>query len=315
MAELRQKAVWWLQYAALRFVQMVLGCFPIDLNLATARLAGAILYRLDARHRKIALANLRAAFPEAPDPALRRVARRSFQHMIMVGAEVLQMNRLTQFNAFFKHFELGEGMQEYFALLSENRPCLVVGGHFGNWELGAYCMAAMGYPTVSVGRPLDNPLLDKHIRRLREAAGQAILSKFGMTELAMSHLERGMRLAFPADQDAGRRGFFVPFFGRKASVYKSIAYLALEQQAPIIVGGAYRLGDRFRYRGVVTDVIDPADYERGLDGAVAITARFTAALERLVRMAPDQYLWVHRRWKTRPPEERRAAKEAAAEAS
>ncbi|HUU32383.1 MAG TPA: lipid A biosynthesis acyltransferase, partial [Phycisphaerae bacterium] len=106
------------------------------------------------------------------------------------------------------------------------------------------------------------------------------------------------------------------FFGRKASAYKSIAYLALEENVPIFVGGAYRTLDRpayrtgrFHYRIVMIDAIYPDAYPRSLDGAMAITQRYTAALERLVRLAPDQYLWVHRRWKTRPPLERSAAAE------
>jgi KDO2-lipid IV(A) lauroyltransferase len=98
----------------------------------------------------------------------------------------------------------------------------------------------------------------------------------------------------------------VDFFGRKASAYKSIAYLALETGAPIIVSGTYRVGPPVRYRSHITDIIDPAEYENSLDGATAITQRYTSSLERLVRHAPGQYLWIHRRWKTRPREEREA---------
>jgi KDO2-lipid IV(A) lauroyltransferase len=82
----------------------------------------------------------------------------------------------------------------------------------------------------------------------------------------------------------------------------------MEENVRIFVGGAYRVGPGFKYRLVVTDVIDPADFPRGLDGAVAITERYTAGIEKAVRLAPEQYLWVHRRWKTRPPEERKAAR-------
>jgi KDO2-lipid IV(A) lauroyltransferase len=307
VAYLRQQLVWAGQYAALRVVEMLLQCFPIDANLATARWVGRLLYLVDRRHRRVAIANLRASFPGASPRAIRHMARRSFEHMIMVGVEFLCLTRLMQFNSYFRHIELGLNLDRFIDLVSSNRPCLIVGGHFGNWEMSAYGMAAMGFPTTSVGRPLDNPYLDRHVKKIREFSGQRILSKYGMTPEAFEHLEAGTRLAFPADQDAGRRGFFVEYFGRKASVYKSIAYLALESGAPIVVGGAYRTGPRFHYRGVVTDIIDPAEYEKGLDGAMAITQRFTSALERLVRMAPDQYLWVHRRWKTRPPEERQAA--------
>jgi len=304
MATWRKRAIWFLQYAALRLVETALQCFPINANLATARLVGDLLYRLDGRHRRRAIRNLRASFPGLPDETARRLARRSCQHLVMVGAEVLCMPRLMHFNAFFRYVDI-RGCLSSLPYVAGERPCLLISGHFGNWEMVGYAMAAMNLPITSVARPLDNPYLNTYIQRLRERSGQKILLKFGVTEEALAELEKGRPLGFIADQDAGRRGFFVDFFGRKASAYKSIAYLAMEQNVPIVVGGAYRVGKTFQYRIVMTDVIHPEAYPRGVDGAMAITQRYTSAIERLVRLAPDQYLWVHRRWKTRPPEERK----------
>jgi len=304
MTTWRQHLIWYLQYAALRLVEMALQCFPIETNLRTARLAGDLLYRLDKKHRERALENLRASFPGASEAALRRTARRSCEHLVMVGAEVLCLPRLMQFNRFLDYVDISQCLPS-FQRVAGGQPALLVTGHFGNWEMVGYAMAAMGFPPTSVARPLDNPYLNEYILRLRERTGQKILFKEGMTAEALADLRRGRPLGFIADQDAGRRGFFVDFFGRKASAYKSIAYLAMEENVPLFVGGAYRLGNRFRYRLVMVDAIDPADYPKSLDGALAITQRYTAAIERTVRLAPDQYLWVHRRWKTRPPEERK----------
>jgi Kdo2-lipid IVA lauroyltransferase/acyltransferase len=302
----RQKATWLFQYVTLRLVEMGLQCFPINLNLRTARLGGDLLYWLDKRHRKVALSNLRASFPEASEAQLRRMARRSCQHLVMVGTEVLCLPRLMQFNQFLENLDFSQ-CTEHFHYIASRKPVIMVTGHFGNWEMVGFSMSAMGFPPTSIARPLDNPYLNTHILRLREKTGQKILFKEGMTEEALAELRSGRPLGLIADQDAGRRGFFVDFFGRKASAYKSIAYLALEQNVPIFVGGAFRTGPGFRYKLVVTDRIDPNDYPKGLDGAIAITARYTAGIEKVVRMAPDQYMWVHRRWKTRPPEERKAA--------
>jgi len=307
MASLIQRFVWRLQYTALRLAEMGLQCFPMETNLRTARLAGRLLYRLDRKHRDRAHENLRASFPGMSQEAVEWFARRSCEHLIMLGAEVLCMPRLMQFNRFLDILDISQALP-YFQELAEKRRAILVTGHFGNWELVGYAMSAMGFPLTSVARPLDNPLLNRHILRLRERSGQHIILKKGMAEEAVAALHRGRTLAFIADQDAGRRGFFVDFFGRKASAYKSIAYLAMEENAVIYVGGAYRTGPGFRYRLIVMDRIDPADYPKGVDSAMAITARYTAGLERTVRFAPDQYLWVHRRWKTRPPEERTAAR-------
>jgi KDO2-lipid IV(A) lauroyltransferase len=306
MGALLQKAIWFLQYAALRLVEMLLQCFPIEWNLTTARLAGDLLYWLDRKHRDRAIENLRASYPGAREETLRRVARRSCEHLIMVGAEVLCLPRLMQFNRFLEYVDISQCLKS-FQYIAGGRPAILVTGHFGNWEMVGYSMAAMGFPATGIARPLDNPYLNAYILRLRERTGQKILFKEGMTEEALADLRRGRPLGFIADQDAGRRGFFVDFFGRKASAYKSIAYLAMEENIPIFVGGAYRDGPGFHYRLVMTDRIDPADYPRGLDGAIAITQRYTAGIEKTVRLAPDQYLWVHRRWKTRPPEERKVS--------
>jgi len=307
MDNLIQKVIWRLQYVALRLVEMILQCFPIDANLETARFAGRLLYLLDRRHRKQAIENLRASFPGTDEATLRRMARRSCEHLIMVGAETLCMPRLMQFNSFLRHVDI-EGCTDSFQYVAGKRPCILVTGHFGNWEMVGYAMAAMGFPPTSVARPLDNPYLNDYVLRLRERTGQKILFKEGMTDLVLARLRQGVPIGFIADQDAGRRGFFVDFFGRKASAYKSIAYLAISENVPIFVGGAYRVGDRFHYRIVMTDAIYPEEFAPGLDGAVELTQRYTAAIEKLVRLAPDQYLWVHRRWKTRPPEERQDAK-------
>lgn len=305
MVSLRQRIVWIAQYVALRLVEAALQCFPIEANLKTARLAGDLLYWLDKTHRDRALENLRASFPGESEERLRRIARRSCQHLVMVGAEVLCMPRLMTFNKFLEYVDIS-GCVDFVREVLHGRPAILVTGHLGNWEIIGYAMAAMGFPPVSVARPLDNPYLNRHILGLRQRTGQRILLKQGMTEEALAAVRQGRLLGFIADQDAGRRGFFVDFFGRKASAYKSIAYLAMEENVTIYVGGVIRERGRFRYRAVVTDVIRPDEYPRGLDGAMAITARYTAGIEKAVRLAPDQYLWVHRRWKTRPPEERRA---------
>jgi KDO2-lipid IV(A) lauroyltransferase len=308
-----QKLVWWLQYVALRAVEMLLQCFPIEDNLKAASMVGDLMYFLDRKHRERALKNLRASFPAASDAELRRIARKSCEHLIMVGAETLCMPRLMQFNKYLDYIDIS-GCIEPFQYVAAGNPAILVTGHFGNWEMMGFSMAAMGFPPTAVARPLDNPYLNDYIMGLRQRTGLKILFKEGMTDEAMADLRRGRPLGLIADQDAGRRGFFVDFFGRKASAYKSIAYLAMEENIPIFVGGVYRVGPGFRYRIEMTDRIMPGDYPKDIDGAVAITQRYTTGIEKVVRIAPEQYLWVHRRWKTRPPEERKAAAEAKAKA-
>jgi KDO2-lipid IV(A) lauroyltransferase len=120
-------------------------------------------------------------------------------------------------------------------------------------------------------------------------------------------MEQHGTVAFVADQNAGTKGMFVDFFGRKASTYKSIGLLAMEYEVPIIVGYARRVDDRFRFRVGSTDIIWPKDWKSRDDPLRYITQRYTSAIEAFVRDDPGQYLWVHRRWKTRPKGEKAEA--------
>jgi KDO2-lipid IV(A) lauroyltransferase len=179
-----------------------------------------------------------------------------------------------------------------------------VTGHFGNWELLGCAMAAIGYPLTALARPLDNPLLNRWLLGVREARGMKILTKWGATpELQETIRQRG-RLGFIADQNAGDGGLFVPFFGRLASSYKSIALLAMRYKVPVVAGHAQRINDGFEYDLGFTDVIWPNDWADQPDPLFYITARYNRAIETMVRRDPGQYLWIHRRWKSRPAHER-----------
>src|SRR5438093_1250490 len=169
------------------------------------------------------------------------------------------------------------------------RPVLSVTGHFGNWEMAGYALGLLGFRSSAVARRLDNPHLDRFLARFRQGTGQTILDKNTDYLRIQQTLATGGALAMLADQDAGQRGLFVDFFGRPASTFKSIALLALEYNALLAVIGVPKVATPMRYQVVCEEVIDPADYARRPDAAKAITQRYTAALERLVRRHPGQY--------------------------
>jgi KDO2-lipid IV(A) lauroyltransferase len=189
-------------------------------------------------------------------------------------------------------------------LVLSGRPLLLVTGHFGNWEIGGYVLGLVGLTTHAVARPLDNPYLDDFLRRFREHTGQKLLAKHGDFDQMQGLLARGGVLATLGDQDAGQRGLFVDFFGRPASTHKAIALLALEYQVPILVSCAVRVREPLGYQILTEDVIYPEEYAGRPDGVKAITERFTLGLERLVRRYPEQYFWLHNRWKHKPKEKK-----------
>jgi KDO2-lipid IV(A) lauroyltransferase len=172
-----------------------------------------------------------------------------------------------------------------------------------------------GFMSGVVARDLDNPYLDEWFRRFRRSTGHRLISKKGGGGDMVRILERRGHLGLLGDQDAGSTGLFVDFFGRPASTFKSIALLAIEFRAYICVGYARRLPDDFENNRWVTyelgteEFIDPLEYD-GPDAVRQITERYTKALERVVRLAPEQYFWVHRRWKSVPRQ--RGKKRAAA---
>lgn len=302
------KALAWLgAYAALRAWATIIQCFPIGWNLHTARLVGRIWWHVHRKRREIALANLRPALGDRYSEAeLRCIARRSFEHLAQLYlVELVMTPRLVNewsWARYVKLRALGPALRE----LLRGRGAIMLTGHFGSYELLGYTICRLGLPITAIMRPLDNPLINDYLVRARQAGGLTLLYKKGATAKAPEVLDAGGALCFIADQDAGRKGLFVDFFGRKASTYKSIGLLAMQKRVPIVVGYAARVRPGFHYELVVERIIQPEEWDGQADPLVWITQTFTHELERAIRRHPEQYLWAHGRWKHRPKEEQRA---------
>lgn len=292
-------------------------CFIQALSLETARSLAAglawLLMRVDRRHRDVADDNLRHAFGDRYTPAQRAaLVRDVYRHFCSLLIEIIHLPRRLHLENWRRHLELEDGRRIVACLLS-GRPLMIVTGHFGNWELAGYSLGLLGFTTHAVARPLDNPYLDDFLRQFRERTGQKILAKKGDFEQMQAILAAGGVIATLGDQDAGQRGLFVEYFGRPASTHKAIALLALEYQVPLLVTGTARVGEPLRYRVLVEDLILPEEYAGQPDAVRAITQRFSTALERVVRRYPEQYFWLHRRWKHQP--QAKKGKRAAAAAA
>jgi KDO2-lipid IV(A) lauroyltransferase len=305
MARPRSPVRDYLAYVAVRLVV----CFVQMLSLpAAARLGRSLarlMYLLDRRHRLVADDNLRHAFPElADDDAARdRLVRGVYQHFATMLLLMIQLPR--RFHAAsWRGFVDGEQTAPLLAALLSGRPLLMVTGHFGNWELGGYSLGVFGFPSYAIARRIDNPHLDRFLARFRQRMGQTLLDKNEDYDEIVRALAGGGAVATLGDQDAGARGMFVDFFGRPASTHKAVAYLALEHDALMVVIGVPRVEPKL-HRILVADVIDPREYRDRGDAALAMTIRFTSALEGLIRQYPEQYFWLHRRWKHQPAERKR----------
>ena len=221
----------------------------------------------------------------------------------MLVVEILFATRLIHIETWRKYIRLGN-IQQTLRLMTKgsngHSGLIMLTGHYGNWEITGYTLATLGFETVSVARPLNNPYLNDWLMGVRSSRGQRVVDKKGAAMEIADLLSTGGVVAFVADQNAGPKGVFVDFFGRKASTYKSIALLAMQFEVPIIVGFARRIEPHFQFLIDTQDIIYPDDWKNENDPLIYITQRYTKAIENFVRDAPEQYWWMHRRWKTRP---------------
>ena len=274
---------------------------------ALASVMGRFVYRRLRIRASVVEDQLRHAFPDRDEAWIRATAMAAYEHL---GREAMMMIRLSRLGreAVIEATEMVEGWEDVLAALNEGNGAVITTGHFGNWEVSGAAVASRGVPVLAVARRQNNPLVDRLINENRARLGMTIVSLGGATKHALRALSRGHVVGLVADQDARQRGLFVPFFGRKASTFRGPALLALRAGSPLFVATVARHPDGhyvMKFRRI------PVPEAPGPEGPEwAMTAAMAAELEAEIRTDPAQYLWHHRRWKTRPPEERRARKPA-----
>ncbi len=232
------------------------------------------------------------------------LTKKSMEHMFQLFvAEGVQMPALITPSTWQNYIEF-KNIEQVAQRLARKEPTIFITGHCGNWELLGYALSVLGYPIAALARPLDNRLINDWILEIRERYGLQIITKWGGVSVMQELIQNKTNIGFIADQNAGDRGMFVPFFGRLASTYKSIGLLAMRYEIPIAAVHAKRLDGQFKYEISTTDFISPDEWKEQEDPLYYITARYNRAIEQMIRNAPEQYLWLHRRWKSRPKFER-----------
>ena len=302
----------YLVYLVVRVVVGVCQAMSVAQSYRFADGLAVLLYRVDKRHRNVGLENLRMAFGDLyTEPQRDAIVRGVYRHFCRMLMEMLHIPRKLHPTTWRDRITL-VGQKPLVDRLLKGGPLIMLTGHFGNWEMAGYLFGVFGFPPHSVARTLDNPHLDRFLRSFRERTGQKMIPKKGGYDQVLEVLRSGGVLSFLADQDAGERGMFVDFFGRPASTHKSIAILALEHNAPVVVGYARRIGPGFRYEVGCDAIIEPHEFTGTSDDAKLLTQRYTSALEAIIRRDPEQYLWLHRRWKHQPKVRTRGRKAEAA---
>ena len=310
MAKKPNAAVDLAAYAALRVAIAVLQALPLSVCDRGSRGLAWLLTQVFPLRRGLVDANLRIAFPDSTASQRRSITRAMWRHLFLMVAEIAHTPRKVHRTTWRNHCRLLNDEVVVSTLLRDG-PKVIISGHYGNFELGGYLVGLFGFPTYTVARTIDNPYVDRYVNKFRGRTGQYMLPKTGSRDAVEAVMEAGGVLTLLGDQAAGSKGCWVDFFGRPASTHKAVSLFTLSYDAPTMVIGVRRLDGPLRYETGASGLADPRDAGFDLRTTPLLTGWFTGILESIIRQTPDQYWWVHNRWKGEPPKRRR--KQAASE--
>jgi KDO2-lipid IV(A) lauroyltransferase len=266
-----------------------------------AGIAAAAFHAL-GRLRGVGIRNLKLAFPEMPEAEREKILRSEYRNLGTLLAEFCLMPGYTPEGA--SRFIRYQGLDNYLAARDRGKGVLVLTGHLGAWELSSFYHSLMGMPMGMVIRRLDNPLVDKFVNRIRCLHGNRVIHKDDFARGLIASMRAGETVGILMDTNmTPPQGVFVPFFGVEACTASGMARIAAKTGAAVVPG--FLLWEQTEQKYVLRfgrelDVVYTGDSETDV---VTNTAAFTEAIERRIRQYPDQWLWMHRRWKTRPPGE------------
>jgi KDO2-lipid IV(A) lauroyltransferase len=293
-----------LEWAGMAPLWALLRALPLERAVRLGGAMGPVAMAFDRGNRSIALCNLTIAFPEIDDAARLSILRDTYRNFGRMAAEWVHFFELNPGN--IASYVTYDGRQHWDEAirLSNGRGILVLTGHFGNFELLSLGHSLHGNRIAIVQRPNRNPIIDRAVAARRLRNGNLTVSRKGAGREILRLLRQNWMVAVPLDLDV-RRGVFVDFFSLKASTSDALARIAIASHAPVLPAFMVREGASTRHR---ITLFPPIVAVRGDDRDDAVreyTQQFTSLFEAMVRRYPDQWNWIHRRWKTRPPGEAR----------
>ena len=297
----------WLEYAAARGLFTVLTVLPLRASVWLAMSIGSLAYHFLGRLQRVGLRNLELAFPEKTLDERKVILKRAIRNMGRVMAYFSRFNRLT--------YDTMTSVVEYhpdpdFAaalqkVVDAGRGRIFLTGHTGNWELQAFCFPLYFGPLTFLARRMDNPRIEAMVVKIRTRLGNKQIDKENSAPAILRLMREGGSVGILGDINAHpNEGVFVPFFGIPACTSTGMALIAQRSGAAIVPMLAVWDEQRGKYKIVYRDIIEPidtGDRKRDIEETTALCA---AATESMIRDFPDQYIWIHRRWKTRPPGEK-----------
>lgn len=296
----------WCVYLVLRVAILAVQAIPLERCDRFCHILAMVLTRWIKLRRGLVNDNLKLVFPEWTADESHDVQRRMWHHLLLMVCEIAHAPRKIHRENWYEFFSISDRASMLRVVL-DRRPKVLVSGHFGNFELAPFITGLFGVATTSIARPLDNGFVHDFVNRFRSLNGQHLLPKAGSALQIESLLARGGALALLADQYGGPKGCWVEFLGHPASCHKALALFTLHSGAPMMVCSNTRSGTRpLHFNLDVLGIADPADPECPTS-VQSLTRWYNACLEEAIRKHPEQYWWVHRRWRGQPPKRLRAA--------
>ena len=292
---MRERLEFWLVVLVAR----ALGALPRPLARAFANILTSLLYRLLGRLRRVGTRNLELALPALTAAEREGILRGVFRHLGWQLVEFCRMERYTPQNT--QNWLRTEGLEHYLAARDKGKGVFIVTGHLGAWELSSYYHALMGYPMSMVIRRLDNRLLDSFVNAIRCRHGNRVLHKDNFARGLLAAMRQGETVGILMDTNmTPPQGVFVDFFGVQACAASGLARVALKTGAAVLPGFMLWEPAERRYVLRFGEEIKFAHTGDAEEDILQATQACTAAIESWIRRYPDQWLWIHRRWKTRP---------------
>ncbi len=306
MRKLASKLIDFVAYGLLRVVICIIQLISLERCERCCELLAVVLHRWVGLRSKLVRENLERVFPNWTPLQSHQTTHAMWKHLLLMVCEIAHAPRKIHRTNWYEHYQVVDRKRILEVIIAPQAK-IVVTGHFGNFELAGYINGLFGISSTTLARPLDNVYIHRFITKFRSRGGQHFLSKDGSAHEIQRLLENGGLLALLADQDAGNRGCWVKFLGHPASCHKALALFTLSNQAPMLVCYNRRLKRPLQFEFVVTGVADPLVGGPHLENVQSLTQWYNDRLETAIRRYPEQYWWLHRRWRDPPPRLKRAS--------
>jgi len=289
------------QYIGLIILVAFIRSIPLFISMLLIKFLAYAFFLFDRKYRTIAYKNLRNAYGDAlSDIEMKKIIMNSYLHFALVWVDFVKLPQIVNTRNWQNYFEV-EGLEFARKAQQEGKGVIFVTGHVGNWEVLGYAFEFFFHPLHSIAKPLKNPFADRFLTRLRERGKQKIIFTENASRQIIRVLKNNKSLGILVDQNSRDNNIFVDFFGQKAATTRSVATIALKTGSPIIMSFLRRTNKKYKFKITLSEPVQIESTGNLEKDIFNLTQRYTTLIESRIREHPHEWLWMYRRWKTKPP--------------